>query len=139
MKPRTRNVLRIALAIFMVLAGINHFLSPDFYVALMPPQLPAPEFLVFLSGGVEAGLGAMLLVPNLSRLAAWGIIATLIAVYPANIYHAVSGGLDDPALPSVMNNAAVAWLRLPFQFLFIWWAWLCTKHPAASDQTSSAD
>ena len=57
------------------------------------------------------------------------IIALLIAVYPANIYHAVSGGIDHPALPAAMADPTVAYLRLPFQFVFIAWAWWFARSP----------
>ncbi len=127
MSSRFRRPLRLGLAGFMVVAGIGHFLVPKSYMALVPPQLPAPMLLVYLSGAAEIGLGLALLVPRIRRLAAWGIIALLIAVYPANIYHAVSGGLDDPNLPAAFANPVLAYIRLPFQFLFIFWAWLCTR------------
>lgn len=127
LSPRLRAGLKYALSALMIVAGLNHFLSPAFYVALMPPFLPAPQFLVYLSGAAEIGLGAALLWPRYSRLAAWGIIALLIAVFPANIYHAVSGGLDDPALPAFMAEPLAAWARLPFQAAFVLWAWLFTR------------
>lgn len=127
LSPRARNVLRYALAVFMVVAGLNHFLDPAFYVALMPPQLPAHELLVYLSGVAEVGLGLLLLWPRFSRLAAWGVIALLIAVFPANLYHALSGGLDHPDLPAMMASPVGAWVRLPFQLVFIAWAWVCTR------------
>lgn len=124
---RFRRPLKLALAAFMVIAGVAHFAVPNAYAALVPPQLPAPMLLVYLSGVAEVGLGLALLWPRTTRLAAWGIIALLIAVYPANIYHAVSGGLDHPDLPAGFANPVAAWIRLPFQFLFIAWAWLFTR------------
>lgn len=111
----------------MIVAGVAHFAMPKAYAALVPPQLPEPQLLVYLSGVAELGLGLALLVPRLRVLAAWGIIALLIAVYPANIYHAINGGLDHPDLPAAFANPVLAYLRLPLQFLFIFWAWLCTR------------
>ena len=70
----------------MVGAGTLHFIKPDFYLKIMPPYLPLHLELVYLSGFFEIALGVLLLVPRLSRFAAWGIIALLIAVFPANIY-----------------------------------------------------
>lgn len=104
-----------------------HFVRPAFYVALMPPFLPAPLVLVYLSGVAEIAVGLGLLIPRYRRLAAWGLIATLIAVFPANIYHASSGGLSDPALPASFADPTLAWARLPFQIVFIAWAWWYTR------------
>lgn len=117
------------LALFMMGAGLAHFVNPAFFVALVPPFLPWPEALVYASGVAEIGFGLMLLVPRTRRLGAWGIIATLLAVYPANIHHAVSGGLHGPGLPPAMGNAAVAWARLPFQLVFLYWAWIFARRP----------
>lgn len=63
-----------------------HFVRPDFYMKIMPPYLPFHLELVYLSGLFEIALGLLLLDPRFSRLAAWGIIALLIAIFPANIY-----------------------------------------------------
>ena len=82
---RTKAVSKYVLAVFMIGAGMMHFAKPDFYVKIMPPYLPAHYELVILSGIFEVVLGALLLVPKLSSLAAWGMIALLIAVFPANI------------------------------------------------------
>ena len=63
-----------------------HFIRPEFYLKIMPPYLPWPLGLVYLSGFFELVFGLLLLVPRFSRLTAWGIIALLIAVFPANVY-----------------------------------------------------
>jgi uncharacterized membrane protein len=122
-----KSIFRWLLAIFFVIAGMNHFLKPGFYVALVPPFLPAPLFLVYLSGAIEMACGIGVAIPRISRWAAWGVFATLIAVFPANIYHAVSGGLSSPDLPPFMANPVAAWLRLPLQFVFLAWAYWMTK------------
>jgi uncharacterized membrane protein len=135
-----KTFFRYLLALFFVLAGINHFLKPDFYVALMPPFLPAPLFLVYLSGAVEILCGIGVAIPRISRYAAWGVFATLIAIFPANIYHAVSGGLVHPDLPPFMANPVAAWMRLPFQFVFLAWAYWMTRpdrEPAETTRTAS--
>ncbi|MBX7220998.1 MAG: DoxX family protein [Blastocatellia bacterium] len=109
------------MALFYTAAGINHFVNPQFYLKIMPPYLPWHAELVFLSGVAEVVLGLALLIPSLRRWAAWGVIALLIAIYPANIYHLTSGGAG--------TNVPMwgLWLRLPFQFVFIWWAYWHTK------------
>ena len=88
---------------------------------IVPPVLPFPLFLVYLSGVFEIILGVTLLIPAFTRYAAWGLIALLIAVFPANIYMALNPQLfPDISLP-------LLYLRLPFQFVLIAWAyWLTT-------------
>lgn len=63
-------ILKYLLCVFFVVAGLNHFINPDFYLKSMPPYLPWHLFLVYLSGFVEAALGILLLVPALTRTAA---------------------------------------------------------------------
>lgn len=105
-----------------VLAGVNHFVNPDFYLRMMPPFLPAPLFLIYLSGFFQISLGVLLLVPRFSRRAAYGLIALLIAVFPANIYMAAN-----PHLFAEFSLAAL-YARLPLQLLFIVWAFWIAKN-----------
>ncbi|MCE9606690.1 MAG: DoxX family protein [Planctomycetia bacterium] len=109
-------------AIFLLGAGAMHFLRPEFYVKIMPPYLPWHLPLVYLSGVAEMGLGALLLVPGYTRLAAWGIIALMIAIFPANIYVYQHQEIL-PAPPYVH-----LW-RLPLQAMFILWAFSLTRTP----------
>src|ERR1017187_10335026 len=81
-----RAISKYVLALFMVGAGTLHFINAEFYLKIMPPYLPLHLELVYLSGFFEIALGVLLLIPRLSRFAAWGIIALLIAVFPANIW-----------------------------------------------------
>jgi uncharacterized membrane protein len=111
-----KTASKVFLAALMVGAGGMHFISPDFYLKIMPSYLPLHRELVFLSGVFEVALGALLLIPRFSRLAAWGIIALLIAVFPANIY--VYQNQDVLAAPPVFHL-----LRLPLQGVFILWAY----------------
>ena len=97
-----------------------HFIKPDFYLKIMPPYLPLHLELVCLSGFFEIALGVMLLVPRFSRVAAWGIIALLIAVFPANIY--VFQNQDVLPAPPIIYL-----LRLPLQGVFILWAYWHTR------------
>ena len=104
-----------------VFAGILHFAKPRIFVRIVPPYLPWPKLLVYLSGAAEIILGLMLWVPELSRWAAWGIVALLIAVFPANLYMHQKGGKAFE-VPS--------WLlavRLPVQLLLIAWAYVYTR------------
>lgn len=109
------------MALSFVSAGANHFINPAFYLKIMPPFLPAPSFLVYLSGMFEIALGVLLLVPKFTRLAAWGLIALLIAVFPANVYMA----LYVERFPE-FSRSAIYW-RFPLQFVLILWAFWYTK------------
>jgi uncharacterized membrane protein len=111
-----RIILRGLATIFFVVAGTFHFLKPKPYVQIMPPYFPAPQLLVAVSGLAEIAGGVGLLIRPLRRAAGWGLIALLIAVFPANIYMAQHPGQFHFA-PWIL------WLRLPLQAVFIAWVW----------------
>ena len=120
---RPKFILLWVLALSMIAIGVSHFTSPEPFMRIVPPPLPAKE-MVLISGVFEILGGAGLLIPRLRRAAAWGLIALYVAVFPANIYMAAAGVQLDPANPL---PSWVGWVRLPFQALFIYWAWLFTK------------
>jgi len=105
------------MAVLYILAGINHFVMPQFYLRIMPRYIPFHRFMVIASGVAEIGLGVLLLLPEYKTWAAWGIIALLIAIFPANIHHLTS------RKPGKGPTAWVLWFRLPIQGLLIWWAY----------------
>jgi len=115
-----KTVSKFVLAMFMVVAGVLHFVNPDFYMKIMPPYLPLHLELVYLSGVCEIALGVLLCVPRFSRFAAWGIIALLVAVFPANIY--IYQNPDVLPAPAIMHL-----LRLPLQGVFMVWAYWHAK------------
>jgi uncharacterized membrane protein len=117
----TKIILKYLLCLFFVGAGLNHFINPAFYLKIMPPYLPWHRFLNYLSGFFEIALGVLLLTPALTRVAAWGLIALLVAVFPANIQMAIN-----PQLYPEVSPAAL-WLRLPLQAVFIAWAYWYTR------------
>ncbi len=117
---RTKSISKTVLAIFMMAAGTMHFANPGFFLKIMPPYLPLHEELVFLSGVLEFLLGILLLFPQCSRLAAWGIIALLIAVFPVNLYLYQ----HQEILPA---SPITHLLRLPLQGVFILWAYWHTR------------
>jgi len=117
---KLKPLLRYVLGILFIAAGLYHFINPDFYLRIMPPYLPWHLFLVYLSGLFESALGIMLLIPKFTRLAAWGLIALLIAVFPANIHMAMNPQLYPDIPPFAL------WLRLPLQGVFIAWAYWYT-------------
>ena len=98
---------------FYVFAGISHFLYPKPYISIIPPLIPFKHFIVYFSGFIEIILGIILLITQLRSFAAWSIIILLIAVYPANIYLALTNGAALDTTPFI------AWGRLPFQFLLV--------------------
>jgi uncharacterized membrane protein len=114
-------VMKYLLALLFILAGVNHFRDPEFYLRIMPPWLPWPSALHLIAGFFEFVFGVMLLIPRYQRWAAWGLIALLLAIYPANIHMAVNHHLY-PELPMIYH-----WIRLPLQFVLIAWAWWYTK------------
>lgn len=111
----------ILMAVFYVFAGVNHFRDPDFYLNIMPPYLPWHRELVSISGVAEIIIGVALLIPPLSRLAAWGAIALLIAVFPANVYLYQNPHL----MPDVSETLHL--IRLPLQAVAIAWAYWHTR------------
>jgi uncharacterized membrane protein len=116
-----KKLLQILFGVFFVIAGINHFRDPAFYLRIMPPYLPWPYALVIISGIAEVALGIALLIPKLSRLAAWGLIALLVAVFPANLHMTMHPELY-PEIPVI-----ALWVRLPIQGLLILWAYWYTR------------
>ena len=111
---------RTLLALVFVAAGANHFLRPEPYLAIMPPFLPAPAALVFLSGLAEIAGGLGLLVKVTRRAAALGLIVLLLVVFSANIYAALYGmNIGTWQIPSWL-----LWLRLPLQALLVVWVYI---------------
>jgi uncharacterized membrane protein len=100
-----------------VFSGVMHFVIPKVYKRMVPPYLPASEALVYISGVAEMAGGAGLMTRSKRRLAGWWLIATLIAVFPANIHMALNP--DD--FPEIPGGSGALWARLPFQALFIAW------------------
>lgn len=111
------TIFRFLLALFFVGAGANHFIRTGFYLRMMPSYVPFHLAMVQISGVAEIALGLLLLVPAWSAAAAWGLIALLVAVFPANLQMA----LHPETFPEFSSRAL--WLRLPLQAVLIAWAW----------------
>ena len=114
-----RNLTLGLLAIAFISVGVLHFTNEEFFVSIMPPYLPWHRALVYISGIFEILGGAGMLIPSLRRAAGWGLIALMIAVYPANIHMA----MNPEQFPDMTPTAL--YLRLPMQFVMIavvWWA-----------------
>jgi len=114
---------RYLLSAFFIGAGINHFLNTPFYLAIMPPYLPWHAPLVYLSGVAEIAFGVLLMFRRCTVAAAWGLIALMIAVFPANLHMALNSETYPQFSPLLL------WLRLPLQALLIAWAYRYTRRP----------
>ena len=101
------------MGIFYIIVGIKHFQDPSWFVQIVPPILPHKYELVYISGFFEVLLGILLMIPRFQSIAAKGLMALLICVYPANIYLAQTNGV------ALGISPLIAWCRLPFQFVFI--------------------
>lgn len=123
---KLKIAMKYLLAIFILASGVMHFTNSAFYLSIMPPYIPWHLAMVYISGLFEIVLGLMLMVPKFTRLAAWGIIALLIAVFPANIHMALHTELYSYISPIAL------WLRLPLQGVFIAWAYWFTLKPDAA-------
>ena len=110
----------------MMAIGLLHFTHVQVFASIVPKYLPAPELLVYLSGVIEIGLGVALLIERTRVLAAWGLMALYIAVFPANINMALHPDLPIAGVDVHIPPAAL-WLRLPLQLGLLYWAYLYTR------------
>jgi len=118
-----RKVLLAGASALYVAAGSLHFLKTGTYLKIMPPQIPWPVAMIYMSGAAEIAGGIGLLIPAVRRAAAWGLVALLVAVFPANIYMAMA----DVQVTMTPIPKALLWARLPLQGLLIWWVLWCTE------------
>jgi len=111
---RIKKATIFIMSFFYVSVGINHFINPEWFTQIVPPFLNRFDLeLVYISGLCEILFGVLILFKKTRFYAAWGLIFTLAAVFPANIYLAQTNGF------AMDTSSAVAWYRLPFQSLFI--------------------
>ena len=110
---------------FFSLAGLNHFLNPQFYLPLIPDYLPYPEAINWISGVLEMGLGLGLLMEKSRRAFALGLIILLVLFIPSHVYFiqigsCIEGGLCVPEW--------LSWGRLIIIHpLIMWWIWIHRK------------
>ena len=117
--------IAIALGVFMTVAGVMHFVNPSFFDAIVPPWLgPSERFWTYASGVAELIVGPLLFIRRTRRIGALAAIVVLIAVYPANLY--MVWDWRDRSF----GERFVSWARLPFQFVFIWLAWMVARSQA---------
>ena len=106
------------MAVLYIFAGISHFRNPKFFLKITPPWVPQPEKVNLFVGAIEILFGILVLFSATRTFAIYGIIALLIAVFPANVYH------FQKAVRKGKHVLATA-LRLPLQAVLIYWAWWC--------------
>ncbi|HEY2320052.1 MAG TPA: hypothetical protein VGH67_17225 [Solirubrobacteraceae bacterium] len=110
---------------FFVFAGLMHFVIPRAYRRIMPPYVPAHAAMVAASGVAEIAGGAGLMTTRHRRAAGWWLVATLLAVFPANVHMA----LHPEEFPKVPGGPRALWGRLPVQGVFIAWVLAAMRRP----------
>lgn len=110
------------MAILYILAGLNHFRNPGMYIKIIPPAFKNPKVINILSGAAEILLGILLTLSFSTHFAAWGIIALLIAVFPANLY------MYQNKKASFGLPKWILFVRLPLQIILIFWAFQYTQY-----------
>lgn len=115
------------LAGFFTFAGVMHFVRPRAYEAIMPPQIPRHREAVVISGVAEIA-GGLAVIPRRTRgFARWWLLGLLAAVFPANVYMAISpDAVTERGVPADRIPAWMLWGRLPLQPLMAWWVWRAT-------------
>ena len=112
---------RALMGAMYVCAGAGHLIATRLYMGIMPSYLPAHRELVLISGAAEIAGGVGVLLPQTQRAAAWGLVALLIGVFPANLWM-VQHPDRYPGIP-----LWAMWLRLPLQLPLLWWAYRYTR------------
>lgn len=126
MKKYVQKFLIYSMGYFYLAAGVNHFVTPDFYLPLIPPFFSHPEWINILSGVAEVLLGLGVLYLPTRKRAAWGIFGLLICFIPSHVYFiqigsCIEGGLCAPEW--------LAWVRLlVFHPILLYWAFWVSKH-----------
>jgi uncharacterized membrane protein len=119
-----RTIVRWLLTLIFLASGVLHLMRPGFYVRMIPPPLGPAALLVFVSGLCELAGAIGIALPRFRRAAGIGLIALLVAVFPANVYMAMA-----PGMFSDVGTPAAFLIRLPLQLVLIaavWWTCLRT-------------
>ena len=113
MRMDLKFITILIMSCFYMNVGVKHFVEPEWFLQIMPPNFPHHYQAVYWSGFFELLFGFLLINPKTRFIAGWGIIFVMITVFPANLYLAVNDG-------AVMGiSKELAWVRLPFQYVFI--------------------
>jgi uncharacterized membrane protein len=123
---KIKSALVVIFALFFVVAGVMHFVKVGSFAAIVPPLLPFPKLIVWVTGLLEIGMGVMLLCPHFRANVGVMLCLFLLAVLPANIYMAMAGiGFDDS-----VASSGVLWARVGLQFPLIAVVYWCTRDEA---------
>ena len=126
------NLVAVGFGCFLTAAGIMHFAAPNFFDAIVPPWLwPSERFWTFTSGVAELVVGPLVIIRRTRRFGAIAAIVLLVAVYPANLY--MVWDWRDRSFA----ERFVSWARLPFQFVFLWLAWMVAKSTETDASTQT--
>ena len=121
MRMELKFITILIMSCFYMNVGAKHFVEPEWFLQIMPPNFPHHYQAVYWSGFFELLFGFLLINPKTRFIAGWGIIFVMITVFPANLYLAVNDG-------AVMGiSKELAWGRLPFQYVFIGLAYWHTQ------------
>ena len=110
------SILKIIIALFMIYAGVQHFLKPDFFIPFVPIFLPLKTTIIYISGAIEIIVGLLLFIHKYAKYGAIGILVLLLLFLPIHIWDVFA---ETPAIGS--KQAAL--IRLPIQFLIIFIVW----------------
>jgi len=116
MKSKFWNILKIVIALFMIYAGIQHFVKPEFFLPFVPEFLPLKTTIIYVSGIAEILVGLLLLIKKYAKIGAFGILVLLFLFLPIHIW-------DVFAEAPVIGSRKAALIRLPIQFLLIFIVW----------------
>jgi len=134
MSDSRRNNSAVILGLFILGAGVTHFVNPTFFDAIVPPWMPfGKRFWTIVSGIAEVLIGIGVLRRSTRKRAALAAFVLFVAVYPANLYMAWDWR-DRPA-----SEQLISYGRLPFQFLFIWLAWRVARSATANGSRPQPD
>lgn len=115
-----RDKACFAAAFAFLFTGISHFTNPARFIEMMPPFIPAHAEMVIISGIAEIAGAVGLMIPATRRAAGIGLLALLVAIFPANVYVAVAG----KTVQGMPSAAWYYWVRLPFQYVYMVWIYL---------------
>jgi uncharacterized membrane protein len=114
------KTLSYALASFIILGGCSHFIQPALFLPFIPDFLPG-KLINYLAGGAEIIIGLSFFFRPTRPMASWAILFLMIAFLPL---HVIDVFLDNPAI----GSKTIAYIRLPFQFVLIFWAWKVNRY-----------
>ncbi len=114
------NTLKLMATFFfaglMIFAGINHFISPEFYDPFIPNFLP--KLIVnYGSGVIEIVIGILMIISKYRIIALLSFVSLMILFLPIHI-------LDVFKVSPAIGSVEMAILRIFIQFFLIFTAYL---------------